>query len=118
MSLAWLNLHLWQDERAAAERLVADLGADPIVANVHPLQCDFGRLCGMLYILQGDYDRSLDLLSATASDCRRGGRVDKLIDTMIALVVLAGRMHNWPVGRGYLRTITRMTNTMRSQLQS
>jgi len=43
--------------------------------------------------------------------------MDKLIDTMIALVFLAGRMHNWPVGRAYLRTVARMTGTMRGQLQ-
>jgi tetratricopeptide (TPR) repeat protein len=117
-SLAWLNLYLWQGELADVEKLINDLATDSIVTDIHPLRCDFGRMRGMWYTHQGDHDRSLDILSATASDCRRGGRADKLIDTMIALVLLAGGMHNWPVGHGYLRTVTRMTDAMRGQLQS
>ena len=115
-ALARLSLLLWMQRTAEAERLLNDLANNPIVANIHPMRCDFGRMRGIWYTLQGDYDRSLDILSATAHDCRLGGRIDKLIDTMIAMVVLAGQMHNWPVGRGYLRTVTRMTDTMRGQL--
>lgn len=117
MSLAWLNLYLWRAQLIEAERLIEDLLSNPIVENVHPMRCDFGRMRGMLYTLQENYDRSLDVLMATASECRRGGRIDKLIDTMIALVFLAQRMHNWTVGRGYLETVTKLTKSMRSQLE-
>ncbi len=115
-ALAWLNLCLWRGELVESERLIDDLANNPIVENVHPMRCDFGRMRGMLYTLQGRYDRSLDTLMATASECRRGGRIDKLIDTMIALVFLAQRMHNWSVGRGYLQTVTKLTEAMRLQL--
>lgn len=115
-SLAWLNLRLWQADIIEAERLGDELAANPIVENVHPMACDFGRMRGMLYTLRGDYDRALEILSATSSVCRGGGRIDKLIDTMIALIFLAQRMHNWAVGERYLQTVTKITDTMKRQL--
>jgi len=114
--LAWLNLRLWQEETSAAEQLITKLSGDPIVRNVHAMRCDFGRMRGMLYTQQGNFDHALDVLGATASACRGGGRIDKLIDTMIAQVMLAKAMHNWPVARSYLDTVNRMIDAMGKQL--
>jgi tetratricopeptide (TPR) repeat protein len=116
-SLAWLNLHLWMKQESRARRILEGLADDPIVRNVHPLRCDFGRLRGHWHMLNSEYDKALDILGSTAIDCRQGGRFDKLLDTIIVLALLAGRMSNWTVGLRYLRTVRKMIDSMRGQLR-
>jgi tetratricopeptide (TPR) repeat protein len=115
-SLAWLNLYVWTQQQSAAKHLIHELTDNAIVANVHPLQCDYERLRGFWHMLEGDHQRSLDILGTTAIDCRKSGRIDKLLDTMVALALLAGRMRNWSVGLRYLRAGKQMVDSMRGQL--
>ena len=115
-ALARLNLHLWMQQESDAKRLINELATNPIVTNVHPMRCEFGRLCGFWHTLRGDFDAALATLGSALSACRQAGRTDKLIDTLIVAALLAGRMRNRSVAQRYLRIVKKLIDFMRGLL--
>jgi len=109
-------LLVWTREIDAANRLVSSLEEDPVIRNVHPLRCDYNRIRGHLYTIDGAFDHALECLGRAAVESRGGLRMDKMLETMLPLALLAGRRGNWSVGLRYLRNAQTMIQTMRGKL--
>jgi tetratricopeptide (TPR) repeat protein len=100
----------------ASAALLETLRSQRPVLSMFPLLLDYRRMEGLSFLYSQEYDRSYETLSSLAGVCRISRRIDRLIETMGALIELARRMGNMTVARRYLNSAQSLIDQMRRDI--
>ncbi|MBI3872359.1 MAG: protein kinase [candidate division Zixibacteria bacterium] len=111
-----LSLALWTGHADEAETQMESLLNEPLILKSNPLRCDLAIAMGHLCTLHGRFDEAMDHLSTAARESRQAVRVDKLLDTLPVMALLAKRMRNFNAGLRYLATAQGMIESMQAEL--